>query len=252
VVDPINKRRWVINFIGLNLITITYVFPAPSVAEAMFYLQGANFFTILALQSAYYQCALNPDDKPKTTFAAAGRLYQFTVVPFGLKGAPAYFQRHIARTFEDIEHVFAYLDDICVATDSLKEHTSIFLRVLQRIYDTNLRLKASKCKVAVSTMTYAYRGGHAPDPDKIASLLDRSSPKDAKQLRAFLGMAGYYHSYILNFASTADRLYQLIRNNIKWEWSDDSEQAMRNLIEAIESQPILEYPNNDKNFCDIR
>jgi hypothetical protein len=95
-------------------------------------------------------------------------------MPFGLKGAPAYFQGHIAATFEDLDRVFTYLDDICIAAETFDQLMSTLNTVVERIHDKNLRLKASKCKIAVSDISYlgiqAYRGGHAPDCEKIEAI----------------------------------------------------------------------------------
>ena len=259
VVNQVTKRRWVVNYTGLNSVTEDDVYPAPSVEEALEHLKGAEFFAILDLQSAYHQCDLLATDRSKTTFSADGRLYQFNVVPFGLKGAPAYFQRHIAATFEDLQRVFTYLDDICIAAETFDQLMTTLKTVLERIHDKNLRLKASKCKIAVSEMSYlgirAYRGGHAPDREKIEAMIGMASPTDIKGLRSFLGMAGYYHRYLDDFAETAAELYILTRTKTRqpWVWTIDHEAAMRRLINEISELPLMEYLDNDKElaiFCD--
>jgi hypothetical protein len=82
-----------------------------------------------------------------------------------------------------------------------------------------------------------------------------ASPTNIKGLRTFLGMAGYYHRYIDDFADIADCLYILTRTKTKqpWVWTVTHETAMRTLIVEISELPLMENPDNDKDlsiFCD--
>jgi hypothetical protein len=84
-------------------------------------------FSTLDLRSGYHQIGLREENKEKTAFwgidkDGKNRLYQWKFLPFGLKNAPAEFQRVMDRIFVGLEFVRCYIDDIIVFSTSIQKH----------------------------------------------------------------------------------------------------------------------------------
>ena len=80
------------------------------------------------------------------------------------------------------------------------------------------------------------------DPAKIEAVNNWSRPKNAREIRSFLGLAGYYRKFVEDFSRIASPLTGLIRKNKKFEWSDKCEQSFQELKKRLTSAPILTVP----------
>ncbi|CAM4513486.1 unnamed protein product [Lepidochelys kempii] len=124
-------------------------------------------------------------------------LYEFLTLPFGLKGAPATFQRLVDQLLRGMESfAVAYIDDICVFSQTWEDHVSQVRQVLDRLQGAGLTVKAEKCKVGMAEVSYlGHRVGNGrlkPEPAKVEVIRDWPTPHPEKQVQAFIGMAGYY------------------------------------------------------------
>ena len=115
----------------LNELTTTDVYPMPRVDDITDRVGGANFFSTLDLTEGYWQIPVEETDRPKTSFSMPSGLYQFTMMPFGLKGAPATFQRLMDRVIAGLDgFVSAYLDDVIIFSDTFEDHLNHLQQVL--------------------------------------------------------------------------------------------------------------------------
>ena len=87
-----------------------------------------------------------------------------------------------------------------------------------------------------------------PLPAKIHVIQHMQPPTTPKQVRAFLGLAGYYRKFIKAFAKTAKPLTLLTRQQVKFELTLEHHTAFLHLKEAVVQAPILHYPNPDKRY----
>lgn len=124
----VNKQdgtlRLVIGYRALNGITVKNEFITPKIQDILNGLSKARWFTKLDLQSGYHQVQVAPEDRWKTAFKMRYGTYEFTVMPFGLSGAPATFQRIMQEIFiqELDDFVAIYLDDILIFSKTREEH----------------------------------------------------------------------------------------------------------------------------------
>src|SRR3989337_2791497 len=148
--------RLCINFSALNRYTWTDKYPIPNINEMLSMFQGAKYFTVIDLASAYWQVKLRKQDRHKTAFITAQGLYQFIVMPFGLNNAPATFQRLMNGILRDYLRKFClvYLDDIIIYSKTLEEHKQHVKQVLDKIREANLKLKPSKCQWFKEELTF--------------------------------------------------------------------------------------------------
>ena len=186
---------------------------------------------------------------------ATSGLFQFTRMPFGLKGAPATFQRLVDRVLQGLEEFSgAYIDDIIVFSKLWTDHVRHLQAVVGRLQLAGLTVKISKCHFGVTACSYlgfVVGGGFVkPEPSKVQAVLNFPTPTDKTGVRAFLGLTGYYRRFIPDFASLAAPLTHLTRKcaPMRVSWSHECEQAFKSLKGCLCSDPVLRSPNFEKQF----
>ena len=138
--------RLCVDYRRLNLKTVGDAYPLPRIQESLDALVGAQYFSTLDLASGYHQISMDPRDQHKTAFTTPFGLYEYTRIPMGLASAPATFQRLMQVTMSDFAFQFllVYLDDLLVYSKTFDKHMEHLERLLQRVTETGLKLKASQ------------------------------------------------------------------------------------------------------------
>jgi len=131
--DSAGNKRWRIDYRALNEKTIRDAYPLPNITDILDQLGNAKYFSVLDLASGFHQ--MDPKDTPKTTFSIPYGHYQFKRMPFGLKNAPAIFQRLMDNILMGLQgnELFVYMDDIVIYARSLQEHATKFKQLMQRL-----------------------------------------------------------------------------------------------------------------------
>jgi hypothetical protein len=95
--------------------------------------------------------------------------------------------------------------------------------------------------------------GVKPDPKKVQAIREYPTPQTARDVRAFIGLAGYYRRHVQNFAEIAKPLTNLTRKDIPFEWGPEQENAFKKLKDVLSQEPLLIYPDFSQPFivaCD--
>uniref|UniRef100_A0A1X7US32 Reverse transcriptase domain-containing protein n=1 Tax=Amphimedon queenslandica TaxID=400682 RepID=A0A1X7US32_AMPQE len=158
------------------------------------------------LTKGYWQVPVAAVDRPKTSFSTPHGLFQFTMMPLGLKGAPATFQHLTDSVTHGLDNfVLAYQDDLIIFSTTFEEHLDHIRVVLTRLREAGLTGKSQKCFLGLNHCRYLGHivggGTMQPKQDKVESIRNFAIP--VKDVRAFLGLAGYYRKFITIFASIA-------------------------------------------------
>ena len=151
------KYRFYIDFRDINVRSKKDAYPTPNMDAILDKLRRAKYISKVYLKSAYFQIPLDEESRKCTDFAVPGSgLWQFKRMTFGLTIAPATFQRLIDSLFgpEMEPHVFGYLDDIIIATDTFEEHQKWLEIVLMKIQDAQLTVNWKKCEFGCSRVRY--------------------------------------------------------------------------------------------------
>jgi len=90
--------------------------------------------------------------------------------------------------------------------------------------------------------------GITVDPAKVVSIQDWKVPKNATEVRSFLGLAGYYRKFIKDFAKISAPLTRLTKKNLVFSWDVDCDDAFRRLKRALTTAPVLVLPDGSKPF----
>ena len=188
----------------------------PRIDELTDRLGKARFITTLDLTKGYWQVPLTVRARSKTAFVTPFGLYQFRVMPFGLQGAPATFQRLMDRVLRGLDQfAAAYLDDVVIFSSSWDEHLTHVKKVLARLRDAGLTDKPRKCQFGMSQCCYlGHIGGSGvlcPEPSKIEAIKSFTIPPTKRQVRSFLGLAGYYRKFIPDFSVIAAPISDLTK-----------------------------------------
>src|ERR1700742_794266 len=124
--------RFCIDYRKLNNATKTDAYPLPRIDELLEKFRKGNWFTSLDLAAGYHQVEMEEEDKEKTAFICSQGLYEYNVMPFGLKNAPGTFQRLMDEILEEYigEFVTVYLDDIMIYSRNFEEHLEHVNKVL--------------------------------------------------------------------------------------------------------------------------
>ncbi|KAG1957249.1 retrotransposable element [Pimephales promelas] len=243
-----------IDYRGLNNITVKNTYPLPLMSSAFERLQGASIFTKLDLRNAYHLVRIRKGDEWKTAFNTPRGHFEYLVMPFGLSNSPAVFQALVNDVLRDMvdQFIYVYLDDILIFSSSLQEHVQHVRRVLQRLLENGLFVKAEKCVFHAQSVPFlgyiVSSEGIRMDPEKVKAVVDWPIPDSRKALQRFLGFANFYRRFIRNFSQLASPLIALTSPRTAFRWSDAAEAAFAKLKDRFVSAPILITPDPSRQF----
>ncbi|XP_066518865.1 uncharacterized protein [Hoplias malabaricus] len=255
VPKPDGSWRFCNDFRKLNEVSQFDSYPLPRVDDLIDRLGKARFISTLDLTKGYWQVALTPEARPKTAFSTPAGHWQYRVLPFGLHGAPATFQRLMDVVLRPLlPFAAAYLDDVIIHSETWSEHVDHLRRVLSRLREAGLTANPRKCHLGLTEAHYlGYRIGRGllrPQVRKVEAILNCPKPRSKKQVRAFLGLAGYYRRFISNFSSIASPLSDLTRKGQPEtvKWTPEAEAAFEQLKACLTSEPVLRSPDFNRPF----
>ncbi|XP_073031150.1 uncharacterized protein [Primulina eburnea] len=214
-------------------------YPLPRIDDLFDQLKGAAVFSKLDLRTRYHQLKVRAEDIPKTAFRTRYGHYEFTVMPFGLTNAPAAFMDLMNRVFKPFldQFIVVFINDILVYSPDEASHEEHLHLALQILRENKLYAKFSKCEFWLRM-----------DPRKVEAITEWLRPKNATDIRSFLGLAGYYRKFVEGFSSIVVPLTKLTQKNSKFTWSEDCEKSFQTLKEKLASTPVLILPAENKDF----
>jgi hypothetical protein len=250
------KLRLCVNYKELNEHTITDKFPMPRIDEIFDSLTGAKWFSSLDAAQGFWQIKVDEQHKPKTAFRTNKGLYQFKRMPFGLKNAPATFQRAGNTIFKkEIEKfVHIYIDDINVYSKTFEEHVEHLAIVFERVRESGMKLQRAKCSFIKPEITFlghiVSREGLKVDPSKVEKLKDWKPPTDRKAVQRYTGFVNYYRKFVKDHSRIIKPIYALIAKDKegKFEWTPTCQKAFELINESICKAVTLTYPDFTKRF----
>jgi hypothetical protein len=251
--------RVCIDYRKLNAATRKDHFPLPFIDQMVERLAGHEYYCFLDGYSGYNQIPVDPEDQEKTTFTCPFGTFAYRRMPFGLCNAPATFQRCMISIFSDMVERFMeiFMDDFSVFGSSFQECLDRLTLVLVRCKEKNLVLNWEKChfmvKQGIVLGHVISQRGIEVDKAKVDLISNLPPPRTVKEIRSFLGHAGFYRRFIKDFSKIARPLCKLLAKETPFEFDEECLKAFGALKEILTSTPVIRPPSWGEPFeimCD--
>ena len=213
-----HKKRLVVDYSQtINKHTYLDAYPLPNLEKMVEKISKYKYYSTLDLKSAYHQIPIQVKDKPFTAFEAAGRLYQFKRIPFGVTNGVASFQRIINSVIEKehCEGAEAYVDNVTIGGYTKEEHDRNLRNFFEAAAKYNLTFNEDQSVICVEQLDLmGYRisqGLIRPDPERLKPLNEMPAPTTLKAQKRIVGMFSYYSNWIYQFS---DKIRPLNQNTV--------------------------------------
>jgi transposase InsO family protein len=241
-------KRLITDFRLLNKVTVRDTYPLPNIQDLLDSLAGSSCYSTLDLLKGFHQIAVHSNSIDKLTITTHMGNFSYTVMPFGVVNGPSTFSRLINMVIAPLQHsTIAYIDDLTIHSESIKQHLVDIESLLIRLRSCNLVLNSTKCELITDTIDFLgfqikAKSGVSPLPSKIEMIVAFPKPTDATAVRAFLGLMGFFRRHVLLFAELGAPLTTLLKKNQPYEWTDQCENSFRNMKNALINAPSLLLP----------
>jgi hypothetical protein len=242
--------RLVVNYKPLNKVLADDTYPIPNKTSLVTRIVGAKIFSKFDLKSGFWQVAVKEEDKFKTTFSVPAGHYEWNVMPFGLKNAPAKFQRVMDNILKPyFDWLIVYIDDILVFSSSIEQHFKHLRKFIQVVKEAGLVFSKKKLelfKTEVKYLGHIIRNGELTLQTHAVEFADKFPDKitDKVQLQRFLGSLNYISHFYKGCAQ--DR--KLLNDRLKKDpmpWTEAHSQAVRNIKSKAKTLPLLYISDDD-------
>ncbi|QRW01159.1 Retrotransposable element Tf2 protein [Ceratobasidium sp. AG-Ba] len=246
--------RLVTDYRKINNITIPDQFPMPLQVELVDQVKNAKIYSKLDLRWGFNNIRIKEGDEWKTAFRTAYGIYEYLVMPFGLKNAPAVLQRMMNDIFRHLlgVTVVVYMDDILIFSEKEEDHAEHVKEVLKILRDNNLYAKLAKCEFFVKKVIFLglviTPEGISMEEEKIKAIMEWGAPRKIKEVQAFLGFVNFYRRFIAEFSKIARPLHDLTKKDTRFEWSQECQQAFEEIKKRVSQDPVLIHPDPNKPF----
>ena len=255
-----SQWRPVGDFRALNSQTVKEKYPVPCISDFTAELHGTKIFSHVDLVKAYHQIPINPDDVHKTAICTPFGLFESTRMQFGLCNAASTFQRFIDEVTRDLQGVYAFVDDILIASKDVNQHVQHLRALFGRLREYGLCINTDKCTFGKSEIEFLgfklIEKGIEPLPDRVKCILDFPRPLTLTQLRRFLGIFNFYRRFIPKAAHILSPLVKFLegnknkgkprssvrKNSEQLTWNEDSEKSFTDAKQAIAMATLLRHP----------
>ncbi|KAL8603354.1 hypothetical protein ACOMHN_039717 [Nucella lapillus] len=273
--------RLCVDYRKINKRLVQDSYAIPKIEDLFLTLSGATVFSSMDLSKAYYQVPMTDRAKHISAFTTPFGLYQWRRMPMGLKNSASCFQQLMERVFSDMNlaELIVFLDDILLHGKTLEELEERTISALEKLRYFGLKLNPEKCIFGASEIRHLgfiiSAEGIKPDPEKLAALTSWPTPKTVKDVKSFLGFAGFYRHFVPMFAQIARPLHDItagynpgkkgrkknhdpkpqltLTSDISHLWEEKHTEAFQQLIQVLSEEPVVGIADRTAPFelhCD--
>jgi len=237
----------------LNDVTVSDAFPIPNATENLEFVGQAKVFSTFDLTKGYYQIPIALEDRPKTALWSSMGLFQYTVMPFGLKNAPKVFQRMMNNILEPMlrKTAMVYIDDVITYSETHEEYSEHVRQFFGLIKESRMTLNPKKIqpmRKSIEVLGHIVSQGQIkPIPDSIRAIEALRNPGNVHEVRQLLGMVGYFIPFIPKYALIARPIFNLLKKDVQFNWGSSQAAAFQEIKEALK-KAILALPDLNGTF----
>ncbi|KAK4315748.1 hypothetical protein Pmani_013054 [Petrolisthes manimaculis] len=252
VPKPDGTYRMCTDYRRVNQVSRSDSYPLPTIQGILDDLGTSTYLTKLDLLKGYYQVGLTKEASKISAFVTPDGLYEYLVLPFGMKGAPVTFQRIMNTVIRGLTNVKAYLDDLVIFDVNWSDHINNLEDLFTRLAEARLTVNLSKSSFGHATIDYlghqVGQGKMAPLTAKVDAIIQIPPPTNRRELRRYLGMIGWYRRFCPNFAKIATPLTNLVSPKCKFVWSPQCQESFSQLKNLLITKPVLKCPDFNRRF----
>ncbi|MBW0555619.1 hypothetical protein O181_095334 [Austropuccinia psidii MF-1] len=243
------------DFRALNNYTKSDRYPIPRIPHAVNKLEKGKYMTNMDCMKGFHQNGVKQSSMKLLRMICHMGIYEDTRMPFGIKNAPAHFQRMMDTIFQEkiLEGwMMGYIDDIIIYSERWEYHVQYVDRVLSKCTPINLKISLKKCNFGQNELL---AGGHKVsglsleiDQNKVAAVLQKPVAKSIKEMQSFLEFASYYRNHIKNFAHITSSLYNLCSKDVVFGIIKERRNAYERIKYELTNEPVLILPDFELPF----
>ena len=244
------KYRFVCTFTQLNANILKDPYGMRTLDAVMTAMEGSTWFSVLDIVDGFFNLPLYPADRGFTAFHTPIGVFKWNVLPQGTAASPQIFQRTMDKWFAAYlwKSVIVWMDDLLVHSRSFHEHLRHLEQVLQVAEKYGLvfnKQKLKLCQRSVKYIGYIFGvGGIRADPSKVEDVHNLPAPKTPKQVRQFLGFAGFYRRFMPpNYANIIAPLTNLTKKGVPFEWGEACQKGFERVKLLLTTTPVLTHPD---------
>ena len=223
-------------------------------------MKGNKVFSGFDLMSGYHQVRMTPRARRLSAFVSHMGMFEWVRMPFGLCNAPATFSNLMRKVLATLQSnaVFAYLDDVLIASPDVDHHIKDMENLLDRFIDVGLTIQPKKSFLFHDQLTFlgfvVSKDGVKADPAKLEAITKFPKPDTIKKLKGFVALCSYYRRFVQGFSKIAKPLTDAMRNKpLSLVWTPPMEEAFARMKLALTKPPVLAYPKYGERYyleCD--
>ena len=257
--DPNVLPCWVNDYRQLNENTITDSHPLPRIDDILNDCAKGKIWAKLDMTNSYFQMRMHPAHIPYTAVLTPFGLYEWLVMPMGLKNALAIHQRRVTKALGNLIGTIChiYLDDIVIWSNDIDEHERNITKVLQALDDAQLYCNPNKTNLFCTEINFlghhiSPRGIEA-DTSKTECIMTWPIPRSASQVRGFLGLVRYISSFLPKLAEHTATLNALTHKECEKNfppWLPEHQLAfdgIKNLVTSRECLTTIDFNKMPEN-----
>ena len=265
------SNRVCIDFRKLNQKTVFDPEPIMRAEDIFADIGDSKYFIAIDLAKGYWQIPVRKEDIPKTAFVTPDGHYEYLKMPFGMVNSGATLikclrsgfnmlkpvtivENGVSKTLETRKYVSFYVDDIIIKAKTWAELVAVAKEILRVLQLLGFTIRPSKCVFGSTKIDFLGKGiadgSLTLQEVNVKKILDAREPQTKSDIRSFIGMVGFYQSFIPNFATICAPLTDLTRKNMpnKIVFGPEHKKAYENLKSVITSDPVLKLPDLTKDF----
>lgn len=254
------KWRFCIDYRKLNEVTQKDSYPMQRQDVIFNSLGGFQYFSSLDAAKGFHQVEVAEEDQWKTAFVTHDGLYEYRKMPFGLKCAPAVFQRFMDRLLGSMrwQNALVYIDDVILFSHSISEHAIHIDTLLKAATAVGLKFEPEKCHFGYDKLDLLgrviSREGLSVKESRAKALLDIATPQNAEELYHVIGLFGYYRMFVYGYSIIMEPITRLTsglkitKKDKSWKktpikWEAEQEDAFKKMKNILSRPPVLAYPD---------